>query len=177
MAWNIKTDSITGVMKFALLDDDGDPVAAFRLNPTDINLANRFEAAGEFFGNLAKSAPNHADLAEVQKYNDTLEEHLAQLIGGDCRAALFGTLPAVSILPSGKLFALEIFEKMAEVVAPEIIKRRQRMQGAVSKHTTKYVPQIPPDVIANAVAAAGVSAVRGPVDLAMILGQHAEKNL
>ena len=154
MAWNVKTDSITGVMKFALLDDDGDTVASFKLNPTDINLANRFEAAGKFFGQLAKSAPDSANLTEVRQYNDTLEQELAKLIGGDCRESLFGSVPAITILPSGKLFALELFEKMSEFVAPEIIKRRQKMQDAVSKHTAKYVPQISDEVIDKAMAAA-----------------------
>ena len=154
MAWNVKTDTITGVMKFALLDDDGDTVASFKLNPTDINLANRLEAAGEFFGDLAKNAPDSADLAYVQKYNDALEEKMAQIIGGDCRESLFGCLPAISIMPSGKLFALELFDKMSEHIGPEIAKRQERMQATVGKHTQKYVPRIPDDVIDKAMAAA-----------------------
>ena len=154
MAWNVKTDSVTGVMKFQLMDDDGDPVASFRLNPTDINLANRFVAAGEFFGNLAKNAPDSANLEEVQRYNDALEQELAKLIGGDCLESMFGVIPAISIMPSGNLFALELFEKMSEHIAPEINKRRQKMQDAVGKHTAKYVPKIPDEVINKAVAAA-----------------------
>ena len=168
MAWKVKTDSVTGVMKFALLDDDNDPIASFKLNPTDINLANRLEKAGEFFGNLAKNAPDSADLAQVQKYNDALEENLAQVIGGDCRASLFGNLPAITIMPSGNLFVLELFEVMTSHVAPAIIERRQKMQSAASKHTAKYVPQIPAEVIDRAVAAANRTPVTA--DIGMTLG-------
>lgn len=169
MAWNVKSDSVTGVMKFALLDDDGDTIASFKLNPTDINLATRLEKAGEFFGDLAKSAPDSANLTQVQKYNDELEENLAKVIGGDCRVSLFGKLPAITIMPSGKLFALELFEVMTTHVAPAIIERRQKMQSAVSKHTAGYVPQIPTEVIDRAVAAAG-RIMPGTTDIGMTLG-------
>lgn len=154
MAWNVKTDAITGMMKFNLLDEDGDSVASFRLNPTDIRLATRFEEVGEFFSNLSKNAPEQATAADIREYNDALEEKLCYVIGGNCRESLFGILPAISIMPSGKLFALELFEKMTEVVGHEIAARRQKMQTAVSKHTSKYVPTIPADVIDAAMAAA-----------------------
>lgn len=147
MGWNVKTDAISGIMKFNLLDDDSDSVASFRLNPTDIRLATRFEEVSEFFSDLSKNAPERATAADVQKYNDALEEKLCYVIGGDCRESLFGVLPAISIMPSGNLFARELFDKMAEVVVPEIAARRQKMQAAVSKHTAKYVPTIPADVI------------------------------
>lgn len=169
MAWNVKTDSVTGVMKFALLDDDGDTVASFKINPTDINLASRLEKAGEFFGGLAKNAPDSADLTQVQQYNDALEENLAQVIGGDCRASLFGNLPAITIMPSGKLYVLELFDVMTTHIAPTIVERRQKMQTAVDKHTVKYAPQIPAEVIDQAVAAAG-HYVPGATNVAMTLG-------
>lgn len=154
MGWNVKTDASTGMMKFNLLDDDNDSVASFRLNPTDIRLATRLEEVGDFFSNLSKNAPEQATAADIQKYNDAMEEKLCYVIGGNCRESLFGVLPAVSIMPSGNLFALELFEKMIEVVAPEIAARRQKMQTAVSKHTSKYVPSISSDVIDAAMAAA-----------------------
>lgn len=166
MSWNVKTDAVTGMMKFSMTDEDGDSVASFRLNPTDIRLATRFEEVGEFFHNLSENAPEQATAADIQKYNDALEEKLCYVIGGDCRESLFGVLPAVSIMPSGKLFALELFEKMTEAVAPEIAARRRKMQTAVSKHTSKYVPSIPADVIDAAMKEAEV---RNGLDVALHL--------
>lgn len=152
MAWNAKTDSVTGVMKFQLLDDDGDSVASFKLNPTDIRLPQRFEEVGEYFGNLAKNAPEQATAADVQRYNDELEEKLCYLLGGNCRESLFGAIPAISIMPSGKLFVLELFDKLTEVVGPEIVARRQKAQNAVEKYTGKYSATLSPAVMDSVAA-------------------------
>ena len=157
MAWNAKTDSITGIIKFSLTDDDGDTIASFKINPTDIHLADRLEKAGAAFGALAKDAPDRADLAKVREYNDQLEDILATALGCICRADLFGVMPAITIMPSGKLYALELFEQITATVGPEITKRHQKMQAAVGKHTAKYVPQIPDEVIEKAMAAAAMA--------------------
>lgn len=156
MSWNHKTDAVTGMMKFTLTDDDGDLIASFRLNPTDIRLASRFQEVAGWFENLAKNAPSAATVAEVQQYNDALEEKLDYVLGGNSRESLFGVLPAVSIMPTGDLFAVEVFGKLNEVVIPEIKARRQKMQAAAAKHTAKYVPTIPDDVITKAMEQAGV---------------------
>ena len=156
MSWNVKTDAVTGMMKFSLTDDDGESVASFRLNPTDVRMASRFQEVAGWFENLSKNAPSTATVEEVKSYNDALEEKLAYILGGNSRETLFGVIPAVNIMPSGLLFAVEVFDKLTEVVIPEIINRRQKMQTAVSKHTIKYVPTIPDEAIKQAMEAAGV---------------------
>ncbi|MBO5130304.1 MAG: hypothetical protein J6B95_08180 [Oscillospiraceae bacterium] len=155
MSWSVKTDAVTGMMKFSLADEDGAPVASFRLNPTDIRLASRFQEAAGWFEDLSKNAPGTATVAEVQQYNDTLEEKLGYVLGGNARETLFGVMPAVSIMPDGSLFAVEVFGKLSEAVIPEIKSRRQKMQTAASKYTAKYVPTIPDDVLDAAVKQAG----------------------
>lgn len=156
MSWNHKTDAATGMMKFSLTDDDSDIVASFRLNPADIRLASRFQEVAGWFEDLAKNAPSTATVAEVQQYNDALEEKLAYVLGGNSRESLFGVLPAVSIMPTGNLFAAEVFDQMSGAIIPEIKARRQKMQAAASKYTAKYVPTIPDDVITRAMEQVGV---------------------
>lgn len=156
MSWNHKTDAATGMMKFSLTDDDGDIVASFRLNPTDIRLASRFQEVSEWFERLAQDAPKRDTLDDIQKYNDALEDKLDYVLGGNARASLFGVLSAVSIMPTGNLFAVEVFDQMAGSVIPEIKARRQKMQEAAAKYTAKYVPAISDDVITKAMEQAGV---------------------
>lgn len=156
MAWSHKIDAATGMIKFSMTDDDGDIVASFRLDPTDIRLASRFQEAAEWFEKLAKNAPSAATVAEVQQYNDDLEEKLGYVLGGNSRESLFDVLSAMSIMPTGNLFAVEVFDLMARAVVPEIKARRQKMQDAASKYTAKYVPTVPADVITRAMEQAGV---------------------
>lgn len=136
--WNVKTDPITGVLKFVLTDSDGDSVASFRLNPTDVRLASRLEEVAKWFSELSENAPERATVADIQKYNDDLENKLAYVLGGNAKETLFSVLPAVSIMPDGTLFAVEVFAKLYEAVVPEINKRRNNLQAAVAKHTAKY---------------------------------------
>lgn len=160
MSWNVKTDAVTGMMKFSLTDEDGDPVASFRLNPTDIRLASRFQEVAGWFEDLAKNAPERGSLADIQQYNDALEEKLGYVLGGNAQETLFGVMPAVSIMPDGSLFAVEVFGKLSEAVIPEIKARRQKMQTAASKYTAKYVPTIPDEVIKQAMEQASVPGYR-----------------
>lgn len=136
--WNIKTDPVTGLMKFALVDSDGDVVASFRLNPTDIRMASRFEEAAVLFNNLAQNAPSDGTVAELKSYNDKLEETLADILGGNAKETLFSTISAITIMPTGALFAVEVFDEMYKAVAPEIAARKEKMQAAASKYTAKY---------------------------------------
>lgn len=136
--WEIKTDAVSGMMKFNLVDDDGDSVAFFRINPTDIRLVSRFQEAAVWFDEMAKSAPDGSSMEVIQRFNDDLEEKLSYVLGGNSRESLFGVIPAISIMPSGNLFAVEVFEKMHEAIGPEIAARKNKLQNAVSKYTAKY---------------------------------------
>lgn len=135
--WKITTDSITGMMKFRLEDDDGDVVASFRLNPADIRMLKSLESVCAEAQEMAENAPSLATVAEVEAYNDKLENLVCTGLGIK-HEAVFGVIPGTTILPDGDLFATNVLSTAADAMAPEIVKRKASMQAAAAKYTAKY---------------------------------------
>lgn len=137
MAWTIKTDSITGIMKFRLTDDDGDPVASFRLNPADARMLKRLEKACAEAQDMGENAPQMATGADVEAYTDKLENLICEALGAK-HDAVFSGIPGTTVLPNGDLYAVHVLGTVADVMAPEIAKRKASMQNAAAKYTAKY---------------------------------------
>lgn len=121
--------------KFRFFDSDGDLIGKCRINPADPKLVHRCEEVSEYFGEKKGEPKNAAELAAL---NDEIEEKICYLLGYDAKDELFGMLPACSVLPDGELFVGKVMEKIMEYLEPEIKKRKENMQAAISKHTAKY---------------------------------------
>lgn len=137
MAWTIKTDSITGIMKFRLTDDDGDAVASFRLNPADARMLTRLEKACAEAQEMGENAPQMATGADVAAYTYNMENLICNALGVK-HDAVFSEIPGTTILPDGDLYAVHVLGTVADVMAPEIAKRKASMQNAAAKYTAKY---------------------------------------
>lgn len=135
--WDIKTDSVTGMMKFRLTDDDGDAVASFRLNPADAKMIARLERTCAEVEEMSTSAPTMADAKGLEAYNDKLEALICEALGVK-HDAVFGVVSATTILVDGDLYAVNVISTVSDVLAPEIAKRKAKMQQAASKYTAKY---------------------------------------
>lgn len=138
MAKNINTNIQSGVLKFTFSDSDGDVIASFRMNPTDVRLAARCEELSDFFRAEGEKAGTAATVEDMVRYNAMLEEKICYLLGYDARQELFGFLSATTIFPDGDIFAVKIVDKVLEAIGPEIRKRKQAMQKASEKYTAKY---------------------------------------
>lgn len=135
--WKISTDSITGMMKFRLEDDDGDAVAAFRLNPADVRMLKGLEAACAEAQAMAENAPTVATAAESEEYNDKIENLICSGLGVK-HDSVFGVIPGTTIMPDGDLFATNVLSTVADAMTPEILKRKAQMQKVAAKYTAKY---------------------------------------
>lgn len=138
MAKSINTNLGSSLLKFTFSDADGDVIAHFRMNPADVRLAVRCEEVAAFLEEKKNSAPENATVAEIAAYNDMLEEKICYLLGYDAKPTLFGLLSATTILADGDLFAFKVLDKIVEAVEPEIRKRKEKSQAAISKYTAKY---------------------------------------
>lgn len=126
-----------GLIPFTFSDNSGRLLASFEMNPADVNVAARCEEVGAFFTERAKSMGD--SLTDVRKYDAELAEKLNYVLGYGPDYKLFKPpMSATTVLPSGDLFAVVIFERIAEVVRPEVQKRKQAMQKAAEKYIAKY---------------------------------------
>lgn len=136
MSKKVESTISTGKMKFTFTDEDGDVFSAFRLNPSDVNLAKRCQEVAEQFGQ--QKDRQLSTIEDAVAYNTELEEKISYILGYDAKAAVFGEVSATTVLPSGELFAAVVLDTIAKAVEPEIKKRNQKMYEAVAKYTGKY---------------------------------------
>lgn len=136
MSNKVESTISTGKMKFTFTDEDGDVFSAFRLNPSDVNLAKRCQEVAEQFGQ--QKDRQLSTIEDAVAYNTELEEKISYILGYDAKAAVFGEVSATTVLPSGELFAAVVLDTIAKAVEPEIKKRNQKMSEAVAKYTGKY---------------------------------------
>lgn len=136
MSNKVESTISTGKMKFTFTDEDGEVFSAFRLNPSDVNLAKRCQEVAEQFGQ--QKDRQLSTIEDAVAYNTELEEKILYILGYDAKAAVFGEVSATTVLPSGELFAAVVLDTIAKAVEPEIRKRNQKMTEAVAKYTGKY---------------------------------------
>lgn len=134
----INTNIASSFLKFTFTDEDGDVVSSFRLNPADVKLSKRCHELSAFFAQLEKEMPDETTLNDVIAFNDKIEEKFCYLLGYDVKDALFGQIPATTIMGDGNMFALHVMEKIIEATEPELAKRKNSMASAAKKHTGKY---------------------------------------
>lgn len=133
---SINANVAVGRMNFTFTDEDGEVFSSFRLNPADINVANRCMEVSEQF--RQREDRKITTVAEAAAYNAELEEKINYILGYDAKDSVFGEVSATTVLPSGELFAMVVLEAIAKAVEPEIKKRKQKMSDAVAKYTKKY---------------------------------------
>jgi hypothetical protein len=127
----------SGLIPFEFHDRSGRLLAAFEMNPADINLAARCDEVAKFFDDKAKNIGK--TVADVQKYDNDLTEKLQYLLGCDPDYQIFKPpMSATTILPSGDIFAAVVLERIMDAIAPEIQKRAEKMKAAAEKYTAKY---------------------------------------
>ena len=102
----------------------------------DVKLLSRLEEASKYFAEQAENAPEEAGVEALVAYNEALEDKINYLIGG--KSSLFDQISAVTIMPSGDLFAVEVLDLIYTATEPVAKERKQKMEAAMLRHTAKY---------------------------------------
>lgn len=113
--------------------------ASFRLNPTDVNIAARAEEVSAFFEKTEETVKNVTSAKEAAKLNELIQDKINYLLGYEASKDLFREpITATTVFGNGQMFANIVLDKVADAIAPEIEKRRKKMQAEVDKYTEKY---------------------------------------
>ena len=71
--------------------------------------------------------------------NKQIEDKMNYLLGYEASMDLFKEpITATTVFPNGQVFAYIVLDKISEAIAPEIEKRKKKMQATVDKYTEKY---------------------------------------
>ena len=133
MAKVINTKIDDGILIFTFTNNEDKAFSSFKLNPTDINVAARAEELAEYFEQLKDSIQKVKEMAELNKQ---IEDKINYLLGYEASKDLFKEpITATTVFGNGQVFAYIVLDKIAEAIAPEIEKRKKKMQAAVNKYT------------------------------------------
>ena len=136
MAKVINTKIDDGILIFTFTNNEDKVFSSFKLNPTDINVA---EELTEYFEQFKDSIQKVASGKEMAELNKQLEDKINYLLGYEASKDLFKEpITATTVFGNGQVFAYIILDKIADAIAPEIEKRKKKMQAAVNKYTEKY---------------------------------------
>lgn len=139
MAKVINTKIDDGILIFTFTNNEDEVFSSFKLNPTDINVAARAEELKEYFEQFKDSIQKVTSGKEMAELNKQLEDKINYLLGYEASKDLFKEpITATTVFGNGQVFAYIVLDKIAEAIAPEIEKRKKKMQTAVNKYTEKY---------------------------------------
>ena len=139
MSKTINTKIDDGILTFTFTNNQNEIFASFRLNPTDVNIAARAEEVSAFFEKMEETVKNVASAKEAAKLNELIQDKINYLLGYEASKDLFREpITATTVFENGQMFANIVLDKVAEAIAPEIEKRRKKMQSEVDKYTEKY---------------------------------------
>lgn len=139
MAKVINTKIDDGILVFTFTNNKGEVFSSFKLNPTDINVAARAEELEECFEQFKDSVQKVTSGKEMAELNKQIEDKINYLLGYEASKDLFKEpITATTVFGNGQVFAYIVLDKITEAIAPEIEKRKKKMQAAVNKYTEKY---------------------------------------
>lgn len=139
MSKTINTKIDDGILTFTFTNNQNEIFASFRLNPTDVNIVARAEEVSAFFEKMEETVKNVASAKEATKLNELIQDKINYLLGYEASKDLFREpITATTVFGNGQMFANIVLDKVADAIAPEIEKRRKKMQAEVDKYTEKY---------------------------------------
>lgn len=139
MSKTINTKIDDGILTFTFTNNQNEIFASFRLNPTDVNIAARAEEVSAFFEKTEETVKNVTSAKEAAKLNELIQDKINYLLGYEASKDLFREpVTATTVFGNGQMFANIVLDKVADAIAPEIEKRRKKMQAEVDKYTEKY---------------------------------------
>lgn len=116
---------------------NGEVIASFRMNPSDIRVAERAREISAYFKDNSEKYAELSGAEFLAQYDRELTEKINYLLGYDASETLFGNVSATTILPDGKMFATVIMETISKHIG-EAMKSRFEKFKAVAKYTAKY---------------------------------------
>lgn len=128
----------SGLIKRELIDEDGDVVASYKLDPTDVKLAMRLEECSEFFEKFGKNLPKNSGLKELFEFNRQIEEKIDYILGKDASKSIFSEYSAVSFDDNGTMFIEKVYECLKKDLEGVLNSRAKAMSRRAEKLAKPY---------------------------------------
>ena len=130
-----------GLKTFELVNKNKEVLGEISFNPTDVNIAKRYE---EVVGQLEKLNVNintedpEEITKELKRLDEIVYEKVNYLVDADIADTLFAIMGPFSLMHSGQFYIEYIMEVIGKIISHEAGARVKRMTRRIQKHTNKY---------------------------------------
>lgn len=118
------------------LDSEGNEIkiGAFRFNPSDLDIAKRYDQVIEKLNNMEISE----DIDKVLELSDEIKTQIDYLLGFKVSDDIFAHCNPFSPTANGDLFIEVVLDGIANIVESETKQRIEKKQARIKKATKKY---------------------------------------
>lgn len=130
-----------GLKTYELVNKDKKVLGKISFNPTDVNIAKRYEEVVEQFEkldiNINTEDPEEIT-KELKKVDEIIYEKVDYLVDADVADTLFSIMGPYSLMSSGQFYIEYIMEVIGKIISQETGVRVKKMTKRIQKHTNKY---------------------------------------
>lgn len=130
-----------GFKTYELVNQDKKVLGEISFNPTDANIAKRYEEVVEQLEKIDMdiNIENPEEITkELKKVDEIIYEKINYLVDADIADTLFSIMGPYSLMPSGLFFVEYILEVIGKIISKETGVRVKKMNKRIQKHTKKY---------------------------------------
>lgn len=128
-----------GLEEYTIEDKKGNVLGKFEMNPSDMEMAKRYEEVAEAVSHIMDSVDESKDIVDIlTEAEDKLSEQVDYLFNAKVSQNFFSITSPFTVLASGEFFIENVLNAIGGLIEAETGKRFKKIQSKVAKYTVKY---------------------------------------
>lgn len=128
-----------GLEEYTIEDKKGNVLGKFEMNPSDMEMAKRYEEVAEAVSHIMDSVDERKDIVDIlTEAEDKLSEQIDYLFNAKVSQNFFSITSPFTVLASGEFFIENVLNAIGGLIEAETGKRFKKIQSKVVKYTVKY---------------------------------------
>lgn len=128
-----------GLEEYTIEDKKGNVLGKFEMNPSDMEMAKRYEEVADAVSHIMDSVDESKDIVDILKEaEDKLSEQIDYLFNAKVSQNFFSITSPFTVLASGEFFIENVLNAIGGLIEAETGKRFKKIQSKVGKYTSKY---------------------------------------
>lgn len=128
-----------GLEEYTIEDKKGNVLGKFEMNPSDMEMAKRYEEVAEAVAHIMDSVDESKNIVDIlTEAEDKLSEQIDYLFNAKVSQNFFSITSPFTVLASGEFFIENVLNAIGGLIEAETGKRFKKIQSKVAKYTVKY---------------------------------------
>lgn len=118
------------------IDDKGEIVGSFKFNPSDLDIAKRYEKVVSALDAITLS--DNPDPDDVFAISDELKRQIDYLLNYNVSSEIFAKCNPLTLTEDGDFFVEKVIDGIAGLIEKMMDQRIQKKKAKIKKATAKY---------------------------------------